>query len=79
MPELNVGGKTFQVKEGITVLAALQNLGMWKLRNSVSGEARGALCGMGVCYECRLQVDGKTEKTCQVIVQQNMQVMLNAD
>ncbi|MGY6401134.1 2Fe-2S iron-sulfur cluster-binding protein, partial [Vibrio parahaemolyticus] len=55
MPELNINGKTIQVKAGITVLAALQNLGLWKLRNSVSGEPRGALCGMGVCYECRLQ------------------------
>lgn len=79
MPELIINGKNIQVREDITVLAALQNLGMWKLRNSVSGEPRGALCGMGVCYECRLQVNGKSQKTCQVTVEQGMQVVFDAD
>ena len=29
------------------------------LRTSVAGEPRGPLCGMGICHECRVTVDGE--------------------
>ncbi|GGJ29694.1 (2Fe-2S)-binding protein [Deinococcus roseus] len=78
MPEIQVNGQPLNVKAGISVLAALQNQGIWTTRTSVSGEPRGALCGMGVCFECRLQVDGKIQKACQLMVQQGMKVVLDA-
>jgi NADPH-dependent 2,4-dienoyl-CoA reductase/sulfur reductase-like enzyme len=41
-----------------TVAAALENAGRSTLRRSVTGEPRGVLCAMGVCYECRIEIDG---------------------
>lgn len=43
---------------GLTVAAALCNLGIWGMRRSAGGEARGPLCAMGVCHECRVTIDG---------------------
>lgn len=69
MPErtlavLTLEGVRVTVPAGTTVLAALQNAGLSPLRRSLSGEARGALCGMGSCSECRAVVDGLTVRTC---------------
>jgi sarcosine oxidase subunit alpha len=44
-------------------------------RFSLSGEARGPLCGMGICMECRATVDGLPHRrTCQLICAAGMQV-----
>lgn len=64
MPELTLDGVRVTVAAGTTVLAAIQNAGLWPLRRSLSGEARGALCGMGSCYECRAVVDGVSVRSC---------------
>ncbi|AZI44835.1 (2Fe-2S)-binding protein (plasmid) [Deinococcus psychrotolerans] len=69
MPELTLAvltldGRRVTVAPGTTVLAALQNAGLSPLRSSLSGEPRGALCGMGSCYECRAVVDGLLMRTC---------------
>ena len=44
----------------VTLAAALESAGQSAaiLRRSVTGEPRGVLCAMGICYECRLAVDG---------------------
>jgi NADPH-dependent 2,4-dienoyl-CoA reductase/sulfur reductase-like enzyme len=42
----------------ITVAAALENAGRSALRKSVTGQPRGVLCAMGICYECRVEIDG---------------------
>jgi sarcosine oxidase subunit alpha len=44
-------------------------------RTSVSGEPRTALCGMGICFECRAIVDGVMhQRTCQLPVREGMRV-----
>jgi D-hydroxyproline dehydrogenase subunit gamma len=52
-----VDGRLLEVAEGITVAAALLNAGEDAFRNSVSGAPRGPLCGMGICFECRVTID----------------------
>ncbi len=42
----------------ITVAAARENAGQPILRRSVSGEPRGVLCAMGICFECRVEISG---------------------
>ena len=56
--EIVVDDRRARVPAGITVAAALHNLGVAALRRSVRGDARGVLCGMGVCFECRVTIDG---------------------
>lgn len=44
-------------------------------RRSVSGQARAPLCGMGVCFECRVNVDGVAhQRACQIAVRDGMEV-----
>ncbi|UQN08107.1 (2Fe-2S)-binding protein [Deinococcus sp. QL22] len=74
MPELTVEARRITVDEGVSVLAALQNLGLHVTRRSHDGEVRGALCGMGVCSECRALVDGVLVRTCLTPAQENMVV-----
>ena len=44
-------------------------------RVSASGEARQPLCGMGICFECRANVDGiEHERTCMMLCKEGMEV-----
>lgn len=56
--ELRVDGRAIAVAPGTTVAAALWSAGISSCRTSLSGEPRGPVCGMGICYECRVTVDG---------------------
>jgi sarcosine oxidase subunit alpha len=61
MPEpirIVVDGRVLAVAPGRTLAAALLEAGVTAFRRSVSGEPRGPVCGMGVCQECRVSVDG---------------------
>ncbi len=63
------------VAAGTTVAAVLLQAGL-KSRTSVCGEPRQPLCGMGICYECRAQVDGRMhQRTCQILCQQGMKIV----
>ncbi|SAK72656.1 NAD-dependent formate dehydrogenase subunit alpha [Caballeronia temeraria] len=54
-----IDGETLDVPAFTTVAAAISIQGMRGTRRSITGEARAALCGMGVCHECRVSVDGR--------------------
>lgn len=56
--EIVVNGARRRVAADITVAAALMNEGTTTFRRSVRGDPRGPLCGMGICFECRVMVDG---------------------
>ena len=78
MPEatftLLVDAQAVEVLPGTTVAAALLNLGV-PFRKSVTGEPRSALCGMGVCFECRVTIDGMPhQRSCQLPCRPGMQV-----
>ena len=74
MPEVWVNGQPLRVPAGSSVLSALQNAGAMTLRRSLGGEARGALCGMGVCFECRVTVNGVRVRSCQTPVQAGQRI-----
>ncbi|MGH9728107.1 MAG: (2Fe-2S)-binding protein [Candidatus Acidiferrales bacterium] len=64
---VTVNGARVGVTEDMTALAAILLSGTTTLRRSVSGEARGALCGMGVCFECRVTINGERHcRSCQI-------------
>jgi NADPH-dependent 2,4-dienoyl-CoA reductase/sulfur reductase-like enzyme len=45
------------------------------LRRSVSGQPRGPLCGMGVCFECRVTIDGEAQRlSCQTPARAGMTI-----
>lgn len=53
-----VDGRLLEVPTGITVAAAILNAGEDVFRDSVTGAPRGPVCGMGICFECRVTIDG---------------------
>jgi D-hydroxyproline dehydrogenase subunit gamma len=63
---LTVNGMGLTVAPGTTVAAAVAMAGAGT-RTSESGETRGPLCGMGVCFECRVTIDGVPhQRSCQI-------------
>ena len=73
---LTVNNVPITVEEGTTVAAAVANAGVKALRSSVSGEPRGAVCGMGICFECRVTIDGLGhQRSCNVLVAEGMEVV----
>lgn len=69
-----VNGREVEAYEGETVLAALVASGMKTLRRShVHGEGRGAFCGMGMCYECLVSINGEiSRRACMREVEEGM-------
>jgi hypothetical protein len=71
---VTINGTTVVVPSGATVAVAIVLAGQ-ACRTSVSGEARGPLCGMGICFECRVVVNGKLHcRSCQLLCEPGMQV-----
>jgi sarcosine oxidase subunit alpha len=61
-----LNGKSVAVPEGAMASAAFL-LAEVPCRSSVAGEPRTAVCGMGICFECRAIVDGVAHRrTCQI-------------
>ncbi len=56
--EIVVDGEPLRVPADATLAAALVGSGRWVFRRSVRGEPRGPICGMGICFECALTVNG---------------------
>ena len=72
---IEVDGQRLTVEPGMTVAAALVNAGVQAFRISVSGEPRGPLCGMGVCQECRVEIDGREQqRSCMYVVEEGMRI-----
>ncbi len=72
---LSVNGTRVSVPAGSMVSAAVAVGGETACRTSVQGEPRGPLCGMGICFECRVSVDGvRHVRACQRLCRPGMQV-----
>ena len=77
MPEMltiTINGREVQVRAGTLVSAALLTASI-PCRRSVTGQLRTAMCGMGICFECRATVDGVPHRrTCQLLCHSGMVV-----
>ncbi|HEU0005304.1 MAG TPA: (2Fe-2S)-binding protein [Terriglobia bacterium] len=72
---LSVNGKQVAVPAGSTVSTAVALAGITAHRRSVTGEPRAPLCGMGICFECRVTINGSPHcRSCQVLIENGMQV-----
>jgi hypothetical protein len=79
MPEtitLSINAVPVSVREGSMVSAAILIAGETSFRRSVTGEPRGPLCGMGICFECRVTINGKRhQRSCQILCANEMDVL----
>ena len=69
-----VDGSPVLVPSGASVAVAVAIAGR-ACRLSVTGEPRGPLCGMGICFECRVTIDDiPHRRACQVFSEPGMVV-----
>ena len=72
---LKVNGVPVSVPSGSMVSAAVARAGMDAFRRSVDGQPRGPLCGMGICLECSVTIDGHPHcRSCQILCRPGMEV-----
>jgi glycine/D-amino acid oxidase-like deaminating enzyme len=72
-------GREIAAIEGETVAAALAAAGVTAVRQARSGAPRGPFCGMGVCFDCLVTVDGRaSQRACLTAVRAGMDVRSSA-
>lgn len=75
MITLQINNKAISVAEGSTIATAIFASEAESFRRSVSGEPRFPLCGMGICFECRVTINGvKHQRSCQTLAEEGMVV-----
>jgi len=74
--KINVDGMPIDAYEGETIASALLSAGIRTFRLSPKQRTpRGVFCGMGVCYDCLVTVDGMhAVRACLTPVADGMQV-----
>ena len=67
--EIEVDGKKIVAYQGETVATALIAAGLRTFRRTVDkNEPRGIFCGIGLCFECRMIIDGvPNTRACQTL------------
>ena len=72
---LTLDGRAVNAYEGETVAAVLLAEGHIATRKTRSGSPRGVYCGMGVCFDCLVVVDGvPNTRACVTWVREGMDV-----
>jgi predicted molibdopterin-dependent oxidoreductase YjgC len=73
--DIEVDGRLVPAASGQTIAAALIGAGFSVFRHTPTGAPRGVFCGMGVCFDCLVTVDGLAEqRACMTPVQRGMRV-----
>lgn len=73
--DIRVDGRLHRVAADASLAAALLNAHITAFRTSITGAPRGPLCGMGICFECRVTVDGVAHRrACLEPVRPGMEV-----
>lgn len=67
-------GHTITARPGQTIGAALTDAGIRSWRTTrVAGRPRGLFCGIGVCFDCLITVDGRpNQRACLVAAEAGM-------
>lgn len=73
--QIKINNREFEVGTGTSVASAVMNSGFNQTRGSVTGEPRLPFCGMGICYECRVAINGVAyERSCLVMCEEGMEI-----
>ena len=73
---IQVNGQTVRAQKGVNLSTVLWNAGNRTLRYTYqSFSPRGIFCGMGVCFDCLVTINGEPkQRACLTIVQPGMRV-----
>lgn len=74
--EVTIDGRKVQAFEGELVSSVLHAEGISVFgRKRTTGRPSGIYCGMGVCYECLVTIDGTSNvRACQTYVEDQMAI-----
>jgi thioredoxin reductase len=73
--EFEFDGVRLEGRRGETLAAALTAAGIREFRITRQGEARGLFCGMGVCQECLVEVDGvSNQRACMTKLDRSVSI-----
>lgn len=76
MSEFDFDETAVSFRPGQTIGAALVAAGTLSWRTTrVAGAPRGLFCGIGICFDCLVTVDGHpNQRACLVLAERGMQV-----
>ena len=70
-----VDGVAHTVEAGLSIAAALTQCSRPDFSTDAAGKKRGVFCGMGVCHDCLVTVDGRTsQRACMTPVADGMHI-----
>ena len=73
--DVTFNGQVVKALEGETVAASLTAAGKLSLRQTKAGSRRGIFCGMGVCNECLVAINGQQNiRACMTTVKPGMRI-----
>jgi predicted molibdopterin-dependent oxidoreductase YjgC len=76
---VTVDGRPVTGYAGESVAAVLFAEGITSVRTTVGGEPRGVFCGMGVCFDCLVVIDGVANtRACMTWISDGMRIELQA-
>lgn len=68
-------GAQITAPAGASVAAALLASGRISWRTTRSGRQRGLFCGIGVCFDCLVEIDGETgQRACLIALGEGMDI-----
>jgi predicted molibdopterin-dependent oxidoreductase YjgC len=74
-----LNGEVAEAYVGESVAAALMALGIVAMRTTSIGEPRGLFCGMGVCFDCLVVVNGiPNTRACMTWIEAGLRVSTQA-
>ena len=77
---IEVNGNKIPAKRGQTIAAAILESGIRSFRKTRKNAHRGPYCGIGLCYECRMVVDGILNvRTCATLAKPGCRVQTQDD
>ena len=72
-------GRSISCSPADTVGSCLLRAGVVALRSSATGQSRGLYCGIGICNDCLVRIDGdRNVRACVTPVEQAMKVFSQA-
>ena len=71
-------GEPIEAEAGASVAAALIAADRVAWRTTRGGAQRGLFCGIGVCFDCLVEIDGESgQRACMIALQEGMRVCDN--
>ena len=78
--EIKIDGNRITARKGQSIAEALLSAGFRVFRKTKRNAPRGLYCGIGLCYECRMTVNGIPNiRTCMTLAEPGCEISTQYD